>query len=104
MTFLNLNGKEGIKYNKENYYIIDTNVFVDYPDIISKIDRKYPIILSAKVTDELDKMKIKLTEERRQNAEKALRNLNNESQHEILYEFSDTSYCQMTLINVHLTI
>ena len=76
---------------KKNYYIIDTNVFVDYPDIISKIDRKYPIILSAKVTDELDKMKIKLTEERRQNAEKALRNLNNESQHEILYEFADTS-------------
>lgn len=64
---------------------------MDYPDIISKIDRKYPIILSAKVTDELDKMKIKLTEERRQNAEKALRNLNNESQHEILYEFADTS-------------
>lgn len=43
------------------------------------------------MTDELDKMKIKLTEERRQNAEKALRNLNNESQHEILYEFADTS-------------
>ncbi|MCD8556550.1 MAG: PIN domain-containing protein [Bacteroides graminisolvens] len=64
---------------------------MDYPDIISKIDRKYPIILSAKVTDEPDKMKIKLTEERRQNAEKALRNLNNESQHEILYEFADTS-------------
>lgn len=64
---------------------------MDCPDIISKIDRKYPIILSAKVTDELDKMKIKLTEERRQNAEKALRNLNNETQHEILYEFADTS-------------
>ena len=43
------------------------------------------------MTDELDKMKIKLTEERRQNAEKALRNLNNESQHEILYEFADVS-------------
>ena len=80
-----------LSITKKNYYIIDTNVFVDYPDIISKIDRKYPIILSAKVTDELDKMKIKLTEERRQNAEKALRNLNNETQHEILYEFADTS-------------
>ena len=83
--------KKELSITKKNYYIIDTNVFVDYPDIISKIDRKYPIILSAKVTDELDKMKIKLTEERRQNAEKALRNLNNESQHEILYEFADTS-------------
>lgn len=96
--------KKELSVTKKNYYIIDTNVFVDCPDIISKIDRKYPIILSAKVTDELDKMKIKLTEERRQNAEKALRNLNNETQHEILYEFADTSYCQMTLINVHLTI
>ena len=87
-----MNGKKKeLSITKKNYYIIDTNVFVDYPDIISKIDRKYPIILSAKVTDELDKMKIKLTEERRQNAEKALRNLNNESQHEILYEFADTS-------------
>lgn len=83
--------KKELSITKINYYIIDTNVFVDYPDIISKIDRKYPIILSAKVTDELDKMKIKLTEERRQNAEKALRNLNNESQHEILYELADTS-------------
>ena len=83
--------KKELSITKKNYYIIDTNVFVDYPDIISKIDRKYPIILSAKMTDELDKMKIKLTEERRQNAEKALRNLNNESQHEILYEFADTS-------------
>lgn len=83
--------KKELSMTKKNYYIIDTNVFVDYPDIISKIDRKYPIILSAKVTDELDKMKIKLTEERRHNAEKALRNLNNESQHEILYEFADTS-------------
>ena len=83
--------KKELSTTKKNYYVIDTNVFVDYPDIISKIDRKYPIILSAKVTDELDKMKIKLTEERRHKAEKALRNLNNESQHEILYEFADTS-------------
>lgn len=44
------------------------------------------------MTDELDKMKIKLTEERRQKrGEGILRNLNNESQHEILYEFADTS-------------
>ena len=43
------------------------------------------------MTDELDKMKIKLNEERKHNAEKALRNLNNELQHEILYEFADTS-------------
>ena len=43
------------------------------------------------VTDELDKMKIKLSDEGKRNAEKALRNLNSETQHEIIYEFADTS-------------
>lgn len=80
-----------IKTDKINYYIIDTNVFVNCPDIISKIDKKYPIILSAKVTDELDKMKIKLDEKGKSNAEKALRLLNNESSHKIVYEFADVS-------------
>ena len=83
--------KKELKSDKKNYYIIDTNVFVNCPDIISKIDKKYPIILSAKVTDELDKMKIKLDEDGKKNAEKALRLLNNEASHEILYEFADTS-------------
>ena len=83
--------KKELKADKKNYYIIDTNVFVNCPDIISKIDKKYPIILSAKVTDELDKMKIKLDERGKQNAEKALRLLNNESSREIIYEFADTS-------------
>ncbi len=36
-------------------------------------------------------MKIKLDEQGKQNAEKALRLLNNENTHEILYEFADTS-------------
>lgn len=83
--------KKEIKLDKKNYFIIDTNVFVNCPDIISKIEKKYPIILSAKVTDELDKMKIKLDERGKQNAEKALRLLNNESSREIIYEFADTS-------------
>lgn len=83
--------KKEIVENKKNYYIIDTNVFVNCPDIISKIDKKYPIILSAKVTDELDKLKIKLDEQGRQNAEKALRLLNTETSHEIIYEFAHTS-------------
>lgn len=83
--------KKELSSDKKNYYIIDTNVFVNCPDIIGKIDKKYPVILSAKVTDELDKMKIKLNEEGKQNAEKALRNLNNENQHEVIYEFADTS-------------
>ena len=83
--------KKELQPEKKNYYIIDTNVFVNFPDIINKIDKKYPIILSAKVTDELDKLKIKLTEQDKQNAEKALRILNNENSHEIIYEFSDVS-------------
>ena len=83
--------KKELNSKNKNYYIIDTNVFVNCPDIIGKIEKKYPIILSAKVTDELDKIKIKLNEEGKRNAEKALRNLNNETQHEIIYEFADTS-------------
>ena len=55
------------------------------------VDKKYPVILSAKVTDELDKMKIKLDDRGKQNAEKALRLLNGETSHEIIYEFADVS-------------
>ena len=83
--------KKELNPNKKNYYIIDTNVFVNYPDILSKIDKQYPVILSAKVADELDKMKIKLNETGKRNAEKALHNLNNESLHEIIYELADTT-------------
>lgn len=83
--------KKELSSNKKNYYIIDTNVFIDCPDIISKIDKKYPVILSAKVTDELDKMKIKLDDRGKRNAEKALWLLNSEKVHQIIYEFADTS-------------
>ena len=61
---------------KQNIYIIDTNIFVNCPDIISKIDEKYTVVLSAKVIDELDKLKIKLDATGKQNVEKALRNIN----------------------------
>lgn len=83
--------RKEIKADKINYYVIDTNVFVNCPDIISKIDKKCPVILSAKVTDELDKMKIKLDEKGKRNAENALRLLNKESSHKILYEIADVS-------------
>jgi rRNA-processing protein FCF1 len=68
--------KKEIKKDKENIYIIDTNVFVDYPDIISKIDKKYQIILSAKVIDELDKLKVTLSEEQKKNVQKAIKQIN----------------------------
>lgn len=67
--------KEIIK-GKENIYIIDTNVFVDYPEIISKIDTKYSVVLSAKVIDELDYLKISLSENQKKNVQKALRLIN----------------------------
>ena len=71
------NSKKEIKKDKKNLYIIDTNVFVDYPNIISKIDKKYQVILSAKVIDELDKLKITLPKEhQKQNVQKAIRQIN----------------------------
>lgn len=63
----------------------------DSPDVISRIDKKYPIILSERITDELNKMKIKLEEQRKRNAEKVLYMFNNEFSHEIIYEFADLS-------------
>jgi DNA replication ATP-dependent helicase Dna2 len=68
--------KKEIKKDKENIYIIDTNVFIDYPDIISKIDRKYQVILSAKVIDELDKLKVTLSAEHKKNVQKAIKQIN----------------------------
>ena len=68
--------KKEIKKDKENIYIIDTNVFVDYPDIISKIGKQYQIVLSAKVIDELDYLKISLTEEQKKNVHKAIKQIN----------------------------
>ncbi len=68
--------KKEIKENKENLYIIDTNVFIDFPEIISKIDKKYPVILSAKVIAELDNLKSKLDNRGKINVQKALKSIN----------------------------
>lgn len=68
--------KKEIKKDKENIYIIDTNVFVDYPDIISKIDKKYQVVLSAKVIDELDKLKVTLSEEQKKSVQRAIKQIN----------------------------
>ena len=43
---------------KENVFIIDTNVFVDCPNIISRIG-KYKVIIPTTVLEELDHLKIK---------------------------------------------
>ncbi len=69
--------KKEIVKGKQNIYIIDTNVFVDQPDIISKIDKQYQVVLSAKVIDELDKLKVTLpTEKQKQNVQKAIKQIN----------------------------
>lgn len=84
--------KKEIKKNKENLYIIDTNVFVDYPDIISKINKKYPVILSAKVIDELDHLKSKLDNESKRNVQKALKLINGHlDTRDLRMEISDIS-------------
>jgi rRNA-processing protein FCF1 len=68
--------KKEIVNGKQNIYIIDTNVFIDQPDIISKIDKKNQVILSAKVIDELDKLKVRLSEEQKKNIQKAIKQIN----------------------------
>lgn len=70
--------KKEISKEKENIYIIDTNVFVECPDIISKIKKQYEIVLSAKVIDELDNLKssTKLTDQQNKNVQTALRKIN----------------------------
>jgi hypothetical protein len=69
--------KKEIVKGKENIYIIDTNIFVDQPDIISKIEKQYQIVLSAKVVDELDKLKSNLPSElQKQNVQKAIKQIN----------------------------
>lgn len=84
--------KVEIVEGKENLYIIDTNVFVNCPEIISKIDKKYPVVLSAKVIDELDKLKIKLDASGVQNVQKALRSINYQmTQRDVRMELSDPS-------------
>ena len=84
--------KVEIALDKENYYIIDTNVFVNCPDIISKIDKRYTVILAAKVVDELDKLKIKLPESEQQNVQNALRSINKQmTQRDIRMELADIS-------------
>ena len=77
--------------DKYFHYIIDTNVFINCPDILSKIDAQHKIVLSAKVADELDRMKVKLTDKERRNAEKALRSLNRIIDRELCFELSDST-------------
>lgn len=73
---------------KKKVYVIDTNVFVNDPDIISKIDSHHKIVMAAKVIDELDKLKVKLDEQGACKVQKAIRNINN-TDRAIIFELSD---------------
>jgi len=64
-----------IEEGKENIYIIDTNVFVNCPDIISRIGKKFKVIIPAKVLDELDKLKLKVDVDKKALSE-AAKNIN----------------------------
>ena len=64
------------KVQSKKIYIIDTNVFIECPDICNKIDRNCQIIIPAKVIDELDKLKITLEGSNKENVNKALSCIN----------------------------
>ena len=55
--------------------ILSLSLF-EYSSIISKIDEHYQVVMSAKVIDELDKLKIKLDAANKKNVETALRLIN----------------------------
>jgi hypothetical protein len=51
--------EEEIKEQKSVYsFIIDTNILLEDPEIIQRVDKKHSIIIAAKVLDELDKFKL----------------------------------------------
>lgn len=76
--------------SKGKVYVIDTNVFVNCPDIIAKIGSGNTVILSAKVIDELDNLKYKLEDKELRNVQKALKNINQEiDKGNVVTEMSD---------------
>lgn len=58
-------------------YIIDTNVFVHFPEIMDYLGKQDRIILSLKVLDELDKLKVTLSGKDKRNVKKAIKEINN---------------------------
>lgn len=76
-------------------YVIDTNVFLDKPNIIQLIDSNYFIVLSTKVLDELDHLKVKknMSLARKKRVIKALKYISeslSDPEKDIVMEDSDT--------------
>ena len=57
-------------------YVVDTNVFVHFPEIMDYIGREDRIILSLKVLEELDKLKVTLDGKDKRNVKKAIKEIN----------------------------
>lgn len=57
-------------------YIVDTNVFVHFPEIMDYIGKKDRIILSLRVLEELDKLKVTLDGNDKRNVKKAIKEIN----------------------------
>src|SRR5690606_23120573 len=55
-----LDKKQGeIEEQKRIYaFVIDTNILLEDPEVILRVDKKHSIIIAAKVLDELDKFKM----------------------------------------------
>ena len=78
-------------------YIIDTNVFIKDPDIISKIDAKHYVALSLSVIEELDKLKT--IADTKANASKAIVNINT-----ALKKSSNTKFSRVRKARADLTL
>jgi len=78
-------------------YIIDTNVFIKDPDIISKIDAKHYVALSLSVIEELDKLKT--IADTKSNASKAIVNINT-----ALKKSSNTKFSRVRKARADLTL
>ena len=70
--------KQKINLDSSNQtFVIDTNVFIEYSDILERINPRDLIVLPAKVLDELDKLKTSKDLELKGKAELALRKIKN---------------------------
>lgn len=73
----------------KNVYVIDTNVFVNKPDILNDFKETDLVILSVKVIDELDKLKP--IEELKNNVRIAIKNIDSYGKNNIRFEKADVS-------------
>jgi hypothetical protein len=78
-------------------YIIDTNVFIKEPDIISKIDSKHYVALSFSVIEELDKLKT--IADTKTNASRAIVNINT-----VLKESATSKHSRVRKARADLTL